>query len=353
MHGRKRTIREENDPKEVRDAKIEKYRTYIQGSRQVLSIIKQMETNPSAENDGIMKSISEKAEKLLRYNPDFFTLWNSRRRTLLKLIESGTLSETQLLEQELELTQFQIMERNSKSYGAWYHRRWCIEHFGARANFNFEKELKLCDLLLTKDERNFHCWGHRNFLIDFMQKSSTAPATTGDMLPPQEGDFTKSTQLIHKNFSNYSAWHLRVKTLLEMENKGQNFQDWNEEFELVHQAIFTEPADQSAWLYLRWLLSKDHKEIVNIGRIRNEIEIILTLLEEEGDCKWPLLALVQLYTRLAMIDDVTDDEEVQNKGLNVCERITTVDSMHEHFYQFLSELFRTKQYNRLRKVLFC
>lgn len=72
-----------------------------------------------------------------------------------------------------------------------------------------------------------------------------------------EYDFT--TLMIYKNFSNYSAWHRRTLLLPRMEVKG--IIDGNgvklaieSDLKLIKSAYFTEPADQSAWFYLRWIL---------------------------------------------------------------------------------------------------
>lgn len=67
-------------------------------------------------------------------------------------------------------------------------------------------------------------------------------------------EFNHTTEMIYKNFSNHSAWHTRSKILpglfsgVELEHAIQ------QDLELVRNAIYTEPSDQSAWLYQRWLL---------------------------------------------------------------------------------------------------
>ena len=91
MHGRKRTEREDLDPPEVRAAKTEKYKQYLQGCKVAL------------QSD----ETAQRAEKLLRYNPDFFTLWNSRRRLILKDLSAAghgsILKEWKLATLELSL----------------------------------------------------------------------------------------------------------------------------------------------------------------------------------------------------------------------------------------------------------
>jgi hypothetical protein len=57
-------------------------------------------------------------------------------------------------------------------------------------------------------------------------------------------------QKIEANFSNFSAWHQRSKVY---ELTGGLVLD--REFNLVNQAMYTMPDDQSAWLYHRWLVS--------------------------------------------------------------------------------------------------
>lgn len=58
-----------------------------------------------------------------------------------------------------------------------------------------------------------------------------------------------STDRININFSNYSSWHYRstLKALTE--------DTIDDELTLVQNALFTDPADSSAWFYLRWVLS--------------------------------------------------------------------------------------------------
>jgi geranylgeranyl transferase type-2 subunit alpha len=53
------------------------------------------------------------------------------------------------------------------------------------------------------------------------------------------------------------------------------------EFELVTQALWTDPADQSGWLYHRWLVGTDPSPLT----LRREIINIKDLLEAEPDSK--------------------------------------------------------------------
>jgi geranylgeranyl transferase type-2 subunit alpha len=56
------------------------------------------------------------------------------------------------------------------------------------------------------------------------------------------------------------------------------------EFEFVRTALWTNPDDQSSWLYHRWLVGPGKLNIV-----RQEIANIQELLEEEPDSRCELL----------------------------------------------------------------
>lgn len=328
MHGRKTEKREEHDAEEVKLARKQKYKQYLQACKLALQ----------------SEEAAQQSEKLLRYNPDFSTLWNARRRGILKQLalidnngDSVDAARLEVLERELELTQQQISERNSKSYGAWYHRIWIVNTIvSAQADgkllVDFTKEFALCDSLLERDERNFHCWHYRNFLIEKQQQDS-------ETFHHQVVE--KSRQLIERNFSNYSAWHLRVQGLKRDLDKV----DWDLELELTHQAMFTEPADQSAWLYYRWAIKRAS---LSEQRLEEESETILMLLEDEGkDCKWPLLALVQLQALLPQ-----NSVNAVLLANEYCSRLSNVDPLHTNFYQHLAKLFQAAEREKLHHVLF-
>ncbi|KAL6771404.1 hypothetical protein ACKKBG_A26230 [Auxenochlorella protothecoides x Auxenochlorella symbiontica] len=102
---------------------------------------------------------------------------------------------------------------------------------------------------------------------------------------PVQRELEYTTRKIQHNFSNYSAWHYRSKLLpllhsepgvpaaaddspsaaaerqamISSSRAGATgalvpHQTLEIEYELVSQAFFTEPEDQSGWIYHRWLL---------------------------------------------------------------------------------------------------
>jgi geranylgeranyl transferase type-2 subunit alpha len=106
----------------------------------------------------------------------------------------------------------------------------------------------------------------------------------------EEFDFTSNK--IKENFSNYSSWHYRSKLLpkihpacpgdterVEEEALLKGTQSVSErglmnaysarsiifflEFQLVQNAFFTDPNDQSAWFYHRWLLGRGNSHNLN------------------------------------------------------------------------------------------
>uniref|UniRef100_A0A667ZVH6 Geranylgeranyl transferase type-2 subunit alpha n=1 Tax=Myripristis murdjan TaxID=586833 RepID=A0A667ZVH6_9TELE len=180
-------------------------------------------------------------QQLLSSNPDFATLWNYRREILLHLETEDELQK--IYEAELSFLE-SCLKMNPKSYGSWHHRGWVSARLPRP---DWARELSLCDRCLSLDDRNFHCWDYRRMVV----KMSGVPVD-------QELQFTD--RLIGSNFSNYSSWHYR-STLLpllhpESPEPPSPCQQLLKEYELVQNAFFTDPNDQSAWFYYRWLLGR-------------------------------------------------------------------------------------------------
>lgn len=266
----------------------------------------------------------EKLNTLLQINPELYTMYNFRRRTLLgawadelavdnskkevaegnaqeggdeNVVEQrggGCHSRDEDLEKELQFST-RVITQDFKCYAAFVHRRWIISQLSPKRLVEvLQEELKQCRGLLKIDERNFHAWGYRRWVCRELEKCGDGLAPT----PTDEIAFTESK--IGQTFSNYSAWHNRALAFKKIVDGGQPLLEakrlFDHEVELVEKAMYCDPNDQSAWLYCSWLISlvKEASTTVLVTEKEFYSTIVRRFLaaceeilgEEEG--KWPL-----------------------------------------------------------------
>lgn len=231
-----------------------------------------------------MKASADLAEffqlttELLLINPDFYTVWNIRKETLLECVERNGERANEMLKNELPFT-LDCLKKNEKSYSVWQYRIWILSQL---PKSEYENEILLCNTFLAKDERNFHCWDYRSYISDVANTDLKS-----------EFDFT--TEKIKSNFSNFSAWHRRHKLLirgLSLADAGKCPSEcnlkliWNDEYNLILNALYTDPSDQSPWLYHNWLVKN------NFGNFGQEqLATLGELAEMEPDNRWVKQAL--------------------------------------------------------------
>jgi hypothetical protein len=280
-----------------------------------------------------------------------------------------------------------------------------------------DRELYLCAEFLTLDERNFHCWNYRRFIVGcsmdliVLSDNSTDNNINGDALhldmngawkctqylsdnnnnismtpiPPSVGaqltssickeiddeqisnihPLSKDVQTkiftliqseyqftydkIAQNFSNGSAFHYRSKLLpfvlsfrSNLNGTHNSFIQFNlvrEELDIIRNAIFTEPDDQTCWWYLRFIVDWSNPMKLKrnnvgceqeIGQLVEEYKDILyqewiTITElveaEEGRCKWGLLALHMIA--MIFLDEHDGMQNAQFQGEDWMEHVQT------------------------------
>ena len=128
-------------------------------------------TNPDETN---LRTVLTVTEKLLSVNPDPMYLYNQRREVLLLLYNDNN-SDAFEIETERVMTTA-CLKRNPKAYAAWFHRKWSLRYYlnleknngWKDSNDILQEELELCSYFLKLDERNFHCWNYRRFVVSCM-----------------------------------------------------------------------------------------------------------------------------------------------------------------------------------------
>lgn len=281
MHGRKR------EPKKKLSEAEE---AAIQAKLDKINKINQAFLTKRENKDYDPKNL-EYATKIATLSPDFSTIWNYKREIMESVLKSKDPPEQyKMLGMEL-LMLIKAMKQNPKSYTLWFHRMWCLEkgleiekfmtdeQMEAAKGGLLKNEIMLCDKMLGADERNFHCWNYRAWVIrtkmDQIEKvyavrekhgalGESAKTPVEDQISTLACELAMTENMIEKNFSNFSAWHYRGKALknkqrLEVETAPSPYlipsDVLQSEFEQMKHAIFTEPNDQSSWNYHRWLVN--------------------------------------------------------------------------------------------------
>lgn len=178
----------------------------------------------------------------------------------------------------------QLLKKFPKSYELWFHKIWLIKFALKNGIMNIDsllEELEFCKKSFSLDDRNYHCWHYRSYILsciqmyfngclknDYLENECVKQETTMHELytinnshekenttverkvssfDVFEENYNLSNKLIEKNFSNFSAWFLRYSLT-------ESFINVKEELELIKNAMYTDPYDQSVWQYYNWIL---------------------------------------------------------------------------------------------------
>jgi len=215
-----------------------------------------------------------------------------------------------MFNKELEWVR-RLLESNHKSYSCWHHRRWITKKLGDK--MDWINELNLCTFALNMDQRNFHCWNYRRFVLE-----------EGHISLSDEMDYTM--EKIEQNFSNYSSWHQRSYIFPIIYKDQELVSAIDSDFDLVKNAFYTQPDDQSSWFYHNWLMMMTKK--INPSnyedRVNKEIEMLKELISIEPEAKWPKVISLRL-----MKENGLDNQE---DYISLLEQIKDIDKLHVNFY---------------------
>ncbi|PWN47494.1 protein prenylyltransferase [Violaceomyces palustris] len=270
------------------------------------------------------------------------------------------------LETDLELTEH-ALRAHPKVYWIWNHRLWCLEELPQAGDqdpgLKWKVEMGLVDKMLQLDPRNFHGWDYRRTLTSRVaslmregeseRESSTGiefPRTLSELawdpevkalhleLAKKELDY--ALRKIESNFSNFSAWHQRSKLLPRvwdargLDEDGRK-QERIKELELVKQAMYTDPSDQSVWIYHSWLI----EQVPSRDILEEEIQAIEELLELEPDSKWCMQSLANYKVLLSKFVGSEGGEGVEENLLSSArshlEKLKDIDPDRRARYQYL------------------
>ena len=299
MHGTKK--KEHKPLTEEEQTKLKEKMDKISKIQQ--AIYKKRQANDLSEDN---LSILFEAGVMMNDNP---TIWNYRKDILLSLQKSKEPEAFyELLCKDIEQTT-RILASSPKSYTIWFHRLWCLKQcfsYELTAEIPFEKsainkEIKLIDKFLVKDNRNFHAWNYRFLIMDALKEH--LPAQYDSLVDPE---LEMTLTMINNNFSNFSAFHYRSKLLpvyfartnLDLRS-AEAFDFFKKEFELLDNALNTDDKNQTLWNYHMWCVN------VLISLAPRKVTVV-----EEDDS---FVATLE-YAEVLLVNEVySGDFEVLNK----------------------------------------
>lgn len=183
------------------------------------------------------------------------------------------------------------------------------------------EELALISKMLSRDERNYHAWAYRRFVVSQLE----LPLFGGESMAESEFEYT--TKRLQSNFSNFSAWHNRSElipklvTLRSLDTTARK-EFLDAEFEYINGAINLSPEDQSLWYYHQFLVANitntdtatsivpDLSTADRVADIQREIEGIKDLLEDYTDVNWIYVSLLEYSLAICRLEKQSPKENL-------------------------------------------
>jgi geranylgeranyl transferase type-2 subunit alpha len=165
----------------------------------------------------------QKISELLSSNPEYYTVWNYRRRVLQHEFNLASSNDSEeavtgqiaaLIKNDLQFL-IPLLRKFPKCYWIWNYRMWLLDEAKrllprAVALKFWQEELALVGKMLSLDSRNFHGWGYRRFVVESLENLAPEDQEVRSMA---QGEFVYAKKMIGTNLSNFSAWHYRTKLI--------------------------------------------------------------------------------------------------------------------------------------------
>lgn len=169
----------------------------------------------------------------MKWNPEYYTIWNHRRLILRNQFEHESLQgpeDADILRGEAVINIISddlaflvpLLRKFPKCYWIWDYRLWLLEEStrllpALQARGFWQQELALVGKMLSLDSRNFLGWGYRRTVVSVLESTALQTERSSTDLIGQEFEYT--TKMINSNLSNFSAWHNRSKLIPRLLDK--------------------------------------------------------------------------------------------------------------------------------------
>jgi len=210
---------------------------------------------------GIVK-VGEKSERVLelteviiRLNPAHYSAWQYRYETLISL--SAPLTPELALMDELAV-------KFLKTYQVWHHRRLLVT-----LTRKASQELAFIKRGLEVDEKNYHTWSYRQWILAHFGGPGGVPDEIQDGVDNSlwEGELDFIESMLIRDIRNNSAWHHRFFVVWGCgirEGEEDRAHVFKRELTYVKQSISLVPNNPAAWNYLRGIFQHTARPFASI-----------------------------------------------------------------------------------------
>ncbi|KAL4953133.1 hypothetical protein BDW69DRAFT_166046 [Aspergillus filifer] len=295
----------------------------------------------------------QKLSELLKKNPEYYTMWNYRRRVMRQQFSQAASEEspeakverlTTLIQTDLQFL-IPLLRSFPKCYWIWNYRMWLLEEAKRLlpkplACKVWQAELALVGKMLSLDSRNFHGWGYRRFVIETLEKLTSEEENEKSLV---EAEFDYAKKMIGTNLSNFSAWHYRTKLIQRLLSEKsasdeERKQMLDDELDLIHRAL-CDPYDQSLWFYHQNLLctfdpakssqtmAPNLTQTERLEYVHREIEEIQEMLDGAEDCKYLYQALIDCTLLAARVGGTKPEGEQRAQLLDWLSELKKLDPL--------------------------